>query len=135
MVCPEDEKKDLVSVFFEPLINADMSEEEREDIRTEAICELSNILLSACIASFGRIFDGEIRIRVPKPVAGDFCDMVSSNQERRSKKLLFIPTTLFIGNGDRHLGFGFIFDMISVHALTICLDAHLEKVGFTGGIL
>ena len=134
LVCPREEKNDLMMMFFEPLIYEGMSEEDLEDVTTEAICELSNILLSTCIASFGRIFDGEIRIRVPKPVTGDFVEMMHSKSEQRRKKVLFMPTTIYIGEGDRHLGFGFVFDMISVHALAICLDAHIEKASVSKGI-
>jgi len=126
MVCDYQHGDPLVDKLFGRIFENDIPPDVYASMRPEALCELGNLLLNACISSFSELFGCEIRTGIPQHVDGDPREVLGIRKLEESEVLAFFMP-LLISLGEQKITVSFIFEFFSIHSLVIALAARLEK--------
>ena len=125
LICKSSDSDLLVRLMFQAS-PAELPQDLVAESKTDALCELGNVLLNACMVQFATLFGSDIRTQTPKPVLGHCGNIIHGGRsEAINRRMLYVPVILAKGNNE--LRIGFVLDTISVHALMICLDSFVDK--------
>lgn len=126
MICDAAHGDPLVDRLFGRIFENDIPPEVYADMRPEAMCELGNLLLNACVFSFGKLFDCEIRTSIPQHIKEDPNSLFGIRKHQESEvQILFMPLAIVIE--EREMRVAIFFELFSIPSLIIALEANLEK--------
>jgi chemotaxis protein CheC len=123
---------DAILFFNEPsslelvraLLADDVPEDQLTEMEQEAMSEVGNIILNACLSSIANLFAREIATGLPRFVRGAVSDLLGG--ENAHDALLFLRMQ-FLLEFKGHQGYvAFLMDIASVHGFKACLKPLLQ---------
>ncbi len=125
---PEDRSLELVRVALQREIPLDQMTELEE----EALLEVGNIILNACLSSFADTLDLEIASGLPKSLTGTRAQIVDQCRPN-GDDVVFFMSICFTLKGRDITGFvTFALDVGSLETLITSVDRYLERIGLQG---
>ncbi len=95
------------------MLDADISPEEVSEMESEALCEVGNIILNACLSTIANLFDKEFETEIPTVQSGDCGEILSCGGKLdREQHILYLNMQFHLAeqNLDGHIGFSLSFD-------------------------
>lgn len=124
LLFPERNALAIVSHMLDP----GMSPEELSEFEQEAMCEIGNIILNACISSLADEFGVEFQGGLPEHYFSDTHSLpLFDNSSDHVVLLLQIHLTMRQERIQGHLIF--LLSVSSLNALLACVDAYLVRLG------
>ena len=124
LIFPESNALEIVRLMVGP----HMSVEELSEFEQEAMCEIGNIILNACMSSLADIFQVSFEGTLPEHRFGDIERLpILEGSEDQIIMLLQVDMTI----SQQHIS-GHILFLLSVGSmgnLVACLDSYLQKQG------
>jgi chemotaxis protein CheC len=124
LIFPERNALAIVS----KMISVDMTPEELAEFEQEALCEVGNIILNACISALADLFEVEFHGGLPTHHYSDSNNLQSfSRKDQNVVLILQINLTISQERIDGHLLF--LLSVSSLASLLECIDRFLAKQG------
>ncbi|CAM2007422.1 hypothetical protein [Acanthopleuribacter pedis] len=122
MLYSQRESLELVRLMLGDMIPV----EQIREMEGEALCEVGNIVLNACLASLADMIGSELQTDIPELKVGQIEQVLSLEDEEHSILYLRMDFTMARHNLQGHIGF--VFDLDSVTALIACLENYLKSI-------
>lgn len=110
------------------MLEASMSPEELSEFEQEAMCEVGNIILNACISALADLFEVEFHGGLPEHHFSD-SDNIASFSSSDQDVVLILQIGLIIRQERIEGHLLFLLSVNSLHALLDCVDRFLIKQG------
>lgn len=125
MLYSQEESLELVRIMLHETIPV----EHLSEMEGEALCEVGNIVLNACISSLANLFECEIRTDIPKLHIGG-CEEVLSKAMHLggSSHVLHLRMDFNLSKHRLNGHIGFFLGMASVKAIADQLDSYLQRM-------
>nr|WP_207168648.1 chemotaxis protein CheX [Thiocystis violacea] len=124
LLFPERNALAIVSHMLDP----DMTPEEMSEFEQEAMCEVGNIILNACISSLADEFQVEFEGGLPEHHFSD-SDGLPLFGEDRGQVILLLQIQLGMRQERMQGHLLFLLSVSSMQALLDCVDQYLERLG------
>ena len=123
LLFPEKKSLDLVAAF----INEETSEDNLTDMEQEAMTEVGNVILNACICAIADIFHKEVDGAIPEFVKGDIKQIISKEVSLDAKKDYVLLLNMDFAVHNKHIdGYvTFLMDLNSVVAFKNNIETYM----------
>ncbi|MCP4500368.1 MAG: hypothetical protein GY822_10455 [Deltaproteobacteria bacterium] len=102
--------------------------EHIKEMESEALAEVGNIVLNACLSAFGDLFEDEITTELPEVTIGSHDDVVTlSGKHQLSEKVLYLRTRFSLSTAALVGHIGFFLTSSCLEKLGGKLDAYVER--------
>lgn len=116
---------ELVKAFLGDEIPAD----QLSELEGEALCEIGNIILNACLGAMGEFLEQEFFTEVPFLRTGTCLQLLTNGGVTPvSREVLYLRMSFALRDLDLHGHMGFTLDLASASTLAKCLDAYATNV-------
>ncbi len=124
LLFPEENALTIVGL----MIGSNMSPEELSDFAQEAMCEVGNIILNACISAMADLFEVEFEGSLPEHQLGDG-DALDLGGDGGSHVVLVLQVALNVRKSEIKGNLLFLMSVSSLNELLSCLNRYLVKQG------
>ena len=125
MLYSQAESLELVKIMLGHAIPV----EELSDMEGEALCEVGNIVLNACISTLADLLETEIETDVPGLQVGDTGDVINSAFGASSdQNILYLRMQFSLANHKLTGHIGFFLDVDTTEALATQLEYYFQKM-------
>lgn len=125
MLYSESASLDLVRL----IMGSDTPSEQLSEMESDALCEVGNIVLNACLSSLGQLFDAQIETNLPEIITGSTFDVLTLEGKLPSdKQIVFLKMGFRVATGQLQGYLSFILDTDKIQNLVDSLDRYYEKV-------
>ena len=122
---PEDRSLELVRTVLGDTIPV----ESMSNLEEEALLEIGNVLLNACLSTFGDTLELEVRTGLPSCHRGTCAEIMATGRREDDERVLFIGIDFSL-KGQAINGYVvFILSVDSIQELLPQVDAYLERMG------
>jgi len=130
LMFPQADSLDLVHA----LLREEMPLEMLSEMEQEALTEVGNIVLNACLGSLGNVFTRELSYQLPVFLHGECADMLDAEAGRQRSLVLSMRTDFGLQRAkvDGHLVL--IMDLASIHAFLEQIDRYIREVSGPGSL-
>ena len=110
----------------------DMSIEELSEFQQEAMCEVGNIILNACMSALADMFHVELEGSLPEHHFGDSNTLIwhNSSAQKEASALLLLQVDMYISDHSIHGEIVFLMSVTSLAKLLDHVDRYLAAHGF-----
>lgn len=122
MVYSQKESLELVKLMLGETIPI----EQLSEMEAEALCEVGNIVLNACISSLANILGEHIESEIPFIEVGNIHDLLKRNEASPNNKVIYLKMAFSMAVHKLNGHIGFFIDLESIATLIAKLDAFLE---------
>lgn len=125
MLYSQRESLELVRLMLGDMIPVDQIRE----MEGEALCEVGNIVLNACLASLADMVGSELETDLPELKVGHFEKVLALGAENPTEhSILYLRMDFTMARYQLQGHIGFIFDLDSVAAMLACLEKYLNSM-------
>lgn len=125
LLFPEDKSLELVKLMLGENVPRDIMTEMQQ----EALCEIGNIILNACVGAMANVLENESHASLPSLYRGTM-DQVLGNDDAQKVELTLVIFIDFEAEKRRIRGYlVFLLDAISMADLQTVIAAFLKKIG------
>lgn len=111
------------------MMKTDTAPERMSDLETDALCEVGNIVLNACLSSIGNIFETEIETRIPTICTGSVEEIITlQGRTSKEKMVIFLKMGFTLSTHEICSYISFMLDTDKIDALLKYVDRYIEKV-------
>ncbi len=126
LICfPEERSLELVRVALQ----RDIPLEQMTELEEEALLEVGNIILNACLSTFSDTLDIEVATGLPTPLSGHRAQIVDQLQGSGDDVVFFMSICFTLKGRDITGGVTFVLDVGSLAALLSSVDEYLKQLG------
>ncbi len=125
MLYSQAESLELVKIMLGQAIPV----EELSEMEGEALCEVGNIVLNACISTLANLLDTEIETEVPNMRVGECAEVLGESfTDDGDRHILYLKMTFHMTR--RHLNghIGFILDLATTKILSELLEQYFLRM-------
>ena len=125
MLYSEDASLDLVRL----IMGSDAPFEQLSEMESDALCEVGNIVLNACLSALGELFEAEIETDLPEIISGGTADVLTlEGKLSPHKQVVFLKMGFQVATGQLQGYLSFILDTDKIMNLMDCLERYYNKV-------
>ena len=124
MLYSQKESLELVKIMLGGAIPV----EELSEMEGEALCEVGNIVLNACISTLANLLETEIETEVPNLLIGTCSEVLSSSLGQGDNRVLYLRMTFSIDRLDLFGHISFFLNVASTNKLKECLQNYFDKI-------
>lgn len=119
MIYSEEASLSLVRL----IMGSDASAEQLSEMETDALCEIGNIVLNACLSTVGNLCKAEIETSLPFILSGGTEDVLTMGGKlNREKSVIFLKMGFKVEKGDLQGYISFLLDTDKLRKLIDSLD-------------
>lgn len=125
LLFPEDKGLELVKL----MLGENFPRDTLTEMRQEALCEIGNIILNACVGAMTNVLENESHASLPSLYRGTM-EQVLGNADTQQSELTLVIFIDFVAEKHKIRGYlVFLLDTISLVDLRSVLAAFLKKIG------
>lgn len=124
LLFPSTQSLEMVRLFIKESVSLEMLTEFEE----EALCEIGNIILNACLSSMADLFQHEIDSGLPRFRSGPAESVLDVNQEQSDEIVLFLNISFNLKKNAIEGYLTFLLDLDSISNLKVMLSDYIAKM-------
>lgn len=124
MLYSQQESLELVKIMLGDHIPV----EALSEMEGEALCEVGNIVLNACISTLANLLETEIETEVPDLHIGSCSEVLSNSLGKNDDKVLYLRMTFGIERHSLQGHISFFLNVASTNQLKACLQNYFDKI-------
>lgn len=126
LICfPEERSLELVRIALQE----DIPLEQMTELDEEALLEVGNIILNACLSSFSDTLDLEVATGLPRPLSGHRAEIVAQLQTDGDGVVFFMSICFTLKGRDITGAVTFVLDVGSLSTLLSGVDRYMDQLG------
>ena len=110
------------------MLGSDIPIEELSDLETDALTEIGNLLLNACLGSLATTFEKDIETAIPKLRTGEPAILLNCNEKSENNQVIFIKAAFEIAEKELTGFITFLFNEDKITSLIECIDIYHKKL-------
>jgi chemotaxis protein CheC len=125
LLFPQEKSSELVKVF----IKDDVPQNMLAELEIDALTEVGNIILNACISSLANNLTHELTSELPVFMTGTATEVLGINATGKDEVVMFLRMDFALQSTDIEGYVAFILEVPSIKQFKISVDKYLGKIG------
>lgn len=122
LMFPETKSLEIVRM----MVGESISLEELTEMEQEAMSEIGNIILNACVGTLANVFNRELHGLLPSFQSGSSHDILSSSNRQDDEMVMMLHINFSLEKHQIHGYVAFLMDMAALHDLRELIDSYLS---------